>query len=155
MKHLDVYINEQLGLFDKIKNKFNGRMTPKTKEELLKIIKSVIAKNGNECSLNHIDVSKITDMSNLFNKSEFNGDISKWDVSNVTDMRQMFAQSDFNKDISDWDVSNVTNMSYMFYKSKFNSDISNWDVYNVTNYDGMFERCPLDNRKEYQPKFNR
>ena len=39
---------------------------PKSKEELEEIIKSEIDKNGNECSLNHINVSKITDMADLF-----------------------------------------------------------------------------------------
>ena len=36
---------------------------------------------------------------------EFNQDISSWDVSNVTDMRGMFERSSFNQDISSWDVS--------------------------------------------------
>jgi surface protein len=39
-------------------------------------------------------------MSELFDKSEFTGDISKWDVSNVTDMGNMFRYSKFNGDIS-------------------------------------------------------
>ena len=39
---------------------------PKSKEELEEMIESEIDKNGNECSLNHINVSKITDMADLF-----------------------------------------------------------------------------------------
>ena len=111
---------------------------PKTKNELKRMIEYEMDKNGNECSLNHIDVSKITDMSRLFYFSKFNGDISEWDVSNVTDMSYMFYNSKFNGDISNWDVSNVTDMSYMFYDSKFNGDISNWDVSDVTDIRYMF-----------------
>ena len=60
---------------------------PKTKEELKQMIEDEISKNGNECSLNHINVSNIDDMSDLFYHSDFNGDISEWDVSSVKDMR--------------------------------------------------------------------
>jgi surface protein len=39
-------------------------------------------------------------MSDMFYRSAFNGDISKWDVSNVRNMSRMFEESDFNRDIS-------------------------------------------------------
>ena len=42
--------------------------------------------------------------------------ISTWDVSRVTDMSNLFKNKDnFNEDISNWNVSNVTNMESMFY----------------------------------------
>ena len=37
------------------------------------------------------DVSLITNMSSLQNKTTFNDDISSWDVSNVNTMRNMFS----------------------------------------------------------------
>lgn len=72
-------------------NEYNLR--PKTKEDLEWIITERIKKYGTECDLNDIDVSGITDMSYIFCKSDFNGDISKWNVSNVTDMSFMFHES--------------------------------------------------------------
>jgi surface protein len=113
-------------------------LQPKTKEQLKTLIKQEIAKKGNRANLNHIDVSKIADMSYLFFMSNFNGDISKWDVSNVETMDSMFFRSDFNGDISKWDVSNVKNMMVMFSESDFNGDISKWNVSKVRNMSSMF-----------------
>ena len=81
-------------IFEKLRvSKPTYTLFPKSKEELEEMIESEIDKNGNECSLNHINVSKITDMADLFFGSKFNGDISDWDVSNVTDMRYIFRDS--------------------------------------------------------------
>ena len=151
MKSLQNYIQEKLIIK---KNKApNYKYFPETKEELEKIIYKRIEKEGNEVDLNDIDVSNITDMSDLFGGTNFNGDISEWDVSNVTDMHYMFyGCGKFNKDISNWDVSNVTNMYFMFCNCKsFNKDISAWDVSNVTNNYYMFYKCPIE--EKYKPKF--
>jgi surface protein len=111
--------------------------------------KTIIAKdmrlNGHNCDLNHIDISRIVDMRNLFFKLKFNGNISGWNVSHVKNMGYMFDYSDFNGDISKWDVSNVENMSAMFHNSQFNGDISQWNVSSVNNmrylfYDSLFNQ---------------
>ena len=117
---------------------------PKDSKELKDVIKGAIKVYGKKVNLNWIDVSEITDMRNMFFRSDFNGDISQWDVSNVTDMSWMFQQSKFNSDISQWNVSNVNNMCWMFYYSEFNGDISDWDVSNVTNMSRMFVRTKFN-----------
>lgn len=132
----------------------------------LLIIQEIHA-HGNECSLNHIDVSNVDNMNSLFKDMPFNGDVSEWDVSNVKamafmfsgstfngdiskwntsqvqDMGSMFAWSSFNQDIYKWNTSQVRNMNRMFQKSQFNGDISQWDVSNVTNVSSMFRDCPF------------
>ena len=117
---------------------------PKNKKELMEIIREIIAEKGPNCDLNFIDVSNITDMSYLFWKTKFDGDISKWDVSNVTNMCGMFQKCSFNGDISRWNVSNVENMAAMFMFSEFNGDISKWDVSNVESMGWMFTKCPFN-----------
>ena len=127
MKTLKNYITEKILINKNSKIVYNYH--PKTRDELKDIIKQKIESEGNECNLNDIDTSNITDMSNLFAYSEFNGDISKWDVSHVK------------------------NMNYMFMRSNFNSDISNWDVSNVTNSVNIFYACHIE--EKYKPKFKK
>ena len=102
MKSLQNYITEKILINKNSKLAYNYH--PKTKDELKDIIKQKIESEGNECDLNDIYTSNITDMSKLFEASEFNGNISNWDVSNVTDMTHMFRMSKFNNDISKWNV---------------------------------------------------
>ena len=175
MKTLQNYITEKILINKNSKIAYNYH--PKTKDELKDIIDKRIESEGNKCNLNDIDTSNITDMSYLFEfsnfigdisrwnvsnvkymggmfyGSKFNGDISNWDVSNVTDMVSMFCDSVFNNDISNWDVSNVTTMEGMFMRSNFNSDISNWDVSNVKVNLNIFYDCPI--KEKYKPKFKK
>ena len=81
------------------------------------------------------DVSKVTDMVNMFNGATlFNQNIGGWDVSNVTSMGGMFKDATlFNQNIGSWDVSKVTYIGMMFSgATSFNQNIGSWDVSNVT-----------------------
>ena len=88
---------------------------PTNKDELMQVVADTIARYGNNCDLNFIDTSLITDMSNLFLESKFTGDISEWDVSSVEDMFGMFQSSEFNGDISKWNVSRVKTKRDIFF----------------------------------------
>ncbi len=110
-----------------------------SKEALKLIIEHEIKVHGPQCSLRHLDTSRLRDMSELFDGSTFQGDISTWDTSEVRDMTGMFKNSSFNGDISQWNTTNLQWMGGMFAKSQFNGDISNWDVSNVKDMSQMFE----------------
>ena len=114
MKTLQNYITEKILINKNSKIAYNYH--PKTKDELKDIIDQRIESEGNKCDLNDIDTSNIIDMSDLFEYSDFNGDISKWNVSNVKTMYGMFYKSEFNGNIYKWNVSNVKNMECMFMK---------------------------------------
>lgn len=99
------------------------------------------AENIYETNFNAWDVSKVTDMSSMFQGIYlFNEDLSNWDVRNVTDMSDMFSEAiEFNSDISEWEVDNVENMSGMFaFATAFNVDIGDWKVGKVTAMSNMF-----------------
>ena len=149
MKQLNQFINEYIvkkKLDKPIDSEDHYEYYPETKKELIKNIVEVF--NSGKTNLNCIDTSKITDMSNLFDSSNYNKsldniDISKWNVSNVKYMQFMFdGYENFNCDLSNWDVSKVENMKGIFsWCIKFNCDLSKWDVSNVTNMDFMFDNC--------------
>ena len=124
MKSFKQHIFEKLKVG--VRNTTKHTLFPKTKDELKQMIEDEISKNGNECSLNHIDVSKITDMSKLFSFSNFDGDISGWNTSNATNMNRMFLASEFNGDISNWNVSSVTDMRYIFRDSLLENNPPKW-----------------------------
>ena len=167
MKKLNQYIQEKFILNKNTKPIYN--YYPKTREELIEILEERLKEDKN-ANLNDIDVSKVTDMNNLFvgldphnidiskwkvsmditNMSDmfngcenFNSNLSKWDVSTVDDMNGMFSDCKrFNSDLSKWDVSNVEDMGYMFNGCEnFNSDLSNWNVSEVKDMTYMFNEC--------------
>lgn len=69
----------------------------KNNYDLINIIQKEIALNGNDCDLNHIDTSCITNISEAFKHSEFNGDISNWNISSVTNMKSIFEDTNSEK----------------------------------------------------------
>ena len=162
----DIHSMNGIGLHDNLQEKLNGKL-PVDRVELLYLINSwgrissfdtndnikITKCKSKECyDLSKLDTSEITDMSQLFYYSEFNGDISNWDVSNVTNMNMMFYNAEsFNQPLNNWDVSNVTNMRAMFCLAKeFNQNLNNWDVSNVTQMSEMFQQAsnfnqPLNN----------
>ena len=81
--------------FDKFKKGFIEKANDDNIKELVR--------NGNCDNLNYIDTISVTNMKDMFNSSQFNGDISLWNVSNVTNMSFMFSNSQFNGDISRWE----------------------------------------------------
>lgn len=144
---------------------------PQTKEELIQIIKDETQRQLNATyeyieadddryglvtiDLNFIDVSKITDMSYVFNEAiswwnkdlviefeDFQGFyllIDKWDTSNVTNMEGMFYDVEFRADLYDWNVRNVKNMSMMFNScGLFDSNLCRWDTGKVEEMECMF-----------------
>ena len=148
MINLNTYIKESL--FDSnLTSSDPFKYHPKTKDELKECIIKELKIQGYHADLNCIDVSKITDMSNLFEKLDAEGhyvsniDISLWNVKNVKNMHGMFAGCySFNSDLSKWDVSNVEDMFSMFASCvDFNSNIADWDVRKVKNMGFMFEEC--------------
>ena len=148
--------NERIvGKIDNLQEKLNGELII-NRVELLYLINSwgrtdwfftienikINQCEAKECyDLSKLDTSEITDMSDLFTYSLFNGDISNWNTSNVTHMSYMFSSAkSFNQALNDWNVSNVTNMNEMFaYAKEFNQALNDWDVSNVTNMSQMFE----------------
>lgn len=92
--------------------------------------RGVLSESNLNPSINHWDVSHVTDMDNLFrNASAFNTPLSNWDTSSVTNMRDMFrGATNFNQPLN-FDTSNVTVINHIFDEaSEFNQDISDWCV---------------------------
>jgi surface protein len=111
------------------------------RDSYTEFVKENIERMKDVFELNNLDVSRVTDMNNMFMEIEwFNEPIGNWNVSNVTRMGDMFlgAQS-FDQPIGNWNVSNVTTMEGMFDGAyKFNQPIGSWNVSNVMDMSAMF-----------------
>lgn len=95
-----------------------------------------------------MDVSRVSDMSNLFYTSEKlkKLDVSNWNTSNVTDMSGVFRSTKQLTELNvvNWDTSKVTTMDgmFMYNESLINLDVSNWNVSKVTSFAWMFYYTP-------------
>jgi hypothetical protein len=122
---------------------------PENKYQLFDMIMCEILEKGNNCSLNHIDTSKITDMSYLFSRGRlllFDGDISMWDVSNVQDMSHMFedsAYSGIHGGIEEWNTRNLSNAVNMFLNSNCKCDLYNWNINKLVYFTEMFYKSNI------------
>jgi surface protein len=173
MKTLQQHINEKLVLNNN--TKIGGKTVPEYKSELKQLIKETLENDGPDTDLNFIDVSKIDDMSFLFDRlNPGKIDVSSWDVSNVEMMQGMFAHCEnFDADLTGWDVSKVKTFRWMFEDCKkfkgvglkdwnvknadslgrmfsgceeFNEDISGWDISDAKNISSMFAQCKSFNQ---------
>lgn len=105
---------------------------------LRQLVAQAMVEHGPNCDLNRINVSRVTDFSDIFRDSAFNGDISQWTPTSAMCMNQMFEYSPFNGDISEWRMPNLRATIGMFQKSAFNGDLSQWSFPALTSADSMF-----------------
>ena len=128
-----------------------------TDKTIYKIVKAELDRLGHDADLNHIDVSGVTTMDQLFstnrsgtydlglgdNYFDLNPDISRWDVSNVVDMKRCFwFCSQFNCDLSQWNTDSLKFADYAFCQCTiFNQDMSTWNMSNCESIRGMFAHC--------------
>ena len=101
MKQINKYIVERLHINKDTGNHYYN-YHPTSRTELRQLIYKLIKERGNDCDLNDIDTSEITNMVELFYNYEFNGDISNWNVSNVKDMRMMLDKSPLKQNPPKW-----------------------------------------------------
>jgi hypothetical protein len=59
------------------------------------------------------------------------GNISGWNTSCITDITRLFENSNFNQDIGNWDTGSITGMTEVFVSTPFNQNITGWDTHNV------------------------
>lgn len=157
MKTLNTYITEKFRVHKDVD--YGPKST--TNDDIYKIVLDEVKKQAKRpqsasspIDLNYIDVSKITNMSCLFDTINENVtleyiDISEWDVSNVEEMKWMFADCKSLVsvgDLSNWKLDNNRTLEGMFencIKLEHIGDISNWNVENIYDhgFNNMFLNC--------------
>ena len=103
------------------------------------MVRAEIEQHGPSADLNHIDVSQVKTLVDVFKDTPFNGDISQWNVANVESMEGLFKNCPFNGDISHWNTSSLRVATQMFQGSAFNGDISAWDTSGLIMAAAMFQ----------------
>ena len=92
-----------------------------------------------------IDTSKVKNMYNLFNGSQFTKlDLNTWDTSNVENMKFLFGHTNLTElKIDKWNTSKVKDMSRMFYQARELKElnIQDWNTSNVEDMSEMFEHA--------------
>ena len=147
---------------------------PKTKEELIKILKeyeNVWIGSGKINGVNvryialpliEIDVSGIKDLSYVFCSSgrvkqcanrveDFRG-IEYWDVSGVENLNRAFMGSKINIDLKKWSVKNVKDFYEAFAETPYSWDLSDWEVSEGANVERVFFDSALE-REDRLPKW--
>lgn len=78
----------------------------------------------------NVFTGQVTDLSDLFAVTGFDGDIGYWSTQSVTTMAGMArSASQFNAPLGEWDTSNVSDMDRAFEAAtSFNRDLSGWCV---------------------------
>ena len=111
---------------------------PQSAPDLVLLVREELALHGPNVDLNHINLSQIDSLQEVFMDTNFTGDIAKWDTSRVENMDRLFQNCPFNGNISDWDTNALRTSSQMFNKSGFNGDISRWNTSNLIAASAMF-----------------
>ena len=73
------------------------KIIAKDKYHLKRLIEQEIELKGNQCDLNHIDISKVNNMSYMFAESQFNQDLSKWKLLALLEKVDIFENSTLEK----------------------------------------------------------
>ena len=100
----------------------------------------------NQPSLENVDASGCTNMSQMFYQGVMTGSLDDWDVSNVTTMAEMFSSSTCNPSVANWQPSSLQLMGSIFNSSSFNKPINSWGPYlgNVTDMNSAFATSPFN-----------
>ena len=120
----------------------------RSKEDLIRHLKSEINKQGKNVVIRDLDVSLIEDLNGLFcgiTKGVKSLDLSGWRTSGAKDMGGMFwgGTTIESLNVSGWDTSKVETMGSMFHccENLKSLDLSSWDTSNVKEMNGMFFDC--------------